>query len=456
MNKLLLLLGVLVCCECQAQVKPFKKGDRVAFVGNSITEAGYYESYIWLYYMLHYPDMPITVYNVGIGGDRASNILSRLNDDVLRRKPTVISLTFGMNDSGYFEFLGDKADSMANLHVKESYDQFQLIQQKLKAYASARKILLSSSPYDETVKNPKNLFPKKSLAMERITQFQHDAAVANNWGWIDLFHPMTEIQQREQRTNPAFTLTGPDRIHPGNMGHFVMAWLFLKAQGLAGKKVAAVSIDAATNKVVTSDNCTITKVICNKAGAQFEYLANSLPFPADTVSRIWENPQRQADAFKVIPFEEEFNQELLQVKGLGSGNYTLSIDDKRIGEYSGDVLEKGINLATLKNTPQYQQAMSVLLLNEERMALELHLRAYYWLQYDFFMDKGMIYHDDQAALDSVEAHAGKDWAVAMKRDNYRSGRFAAVREGWQRQMDVLVDQIYTVNKPVKHVIKLTK
>ena len=66
-----------------------------------------------------------------------------------------------------------------------------------------------------------------------------------------------------------------------------------------------------------------------------------------------------------------------------------------------------------------------------------------------------MYQDDQAALDSVEAHASKDWAVASKRDNYRSGRYAAVRESWQRQMDVLVSQIYSTARPVKHVIKLT-
>jgi len=454
MKKLFLLLGVLVCWDCQAQVKPFEKGDRVAFVGNSITEAGYYESYIWLYYMLHFPNMPITVYNVGIGGDRAGNILSRLDDDVLRRKPTVISLTFGMNDSGYFEFLGNKADSLADVHVKESYDQFVLIQQKLKAYTAARKVLVSSSPYDETVKNPKNLFPKKSLAMERIVKFQMEAAKANSWGWVDFFHPMTGIEQREQKTMPEFTLTGPDRIHPGNMGHFVMAWLFLKAQGLTGKKVAAVEVDAAAGKVVTADNCMVTKITRENGGIQFDYLANSLPYPADTVSRIWENPQRQADAFKVIPFEEEFNQELLQVKGLGSGSYALSIDGKCIGEYNGDVLEKGINMATLKNTPQYQQAVSVLLLNEERMSLESHLRAYYWLQYDFFANKGMMYQDDQAALDSVEVHAGKDWAVASKKDNYRSARYAVVRESWQRRMDVLIDEIYSTARPVKRVIRL--
>src|SRR5689334_13423410 len=79
-----------------APVAPFQPGERVVFVGNSITEAGYYESYIWLYYVLHYPGRRITIYNAGIGGDRAQNIAARLDDDVFAKKPTTICLTFGM------------------------------------------------------------------------------------------------------------------------------------------------------------------------------------------------------------------------------------------------------------------------------------------------------------------------------------------------------------------------
>ena len=31
------------------QVLPFKNGDKVVFMGNSITDGGHYHSYIWLY-----------------------------------------------------------------------------------------------------------------------------------------------------------------------------------------------------------------------------------------------------------------------------------------------------------------------------------------------------------------------------------------------------------------------
>ena len=65
---------------------PFQPGERRCFVCNSITEQGYYESYIWLYYMLHFPGRRITVYNCGIGGDKTQNILGRLNADVFAKK----------------------------------------------------------------------------------------------------------------------------------------------------------------------------------------------------------------------------------------------------------------------------------------------------------------------------------------------------------------------------------
>ena len=433
---------------------PFQAGERVIFVGNSITEMGYYESYIWLYYMLHFPGRRITVYNGGIGGDRAKNILDRLDDDVLARKPTTICLTFGMNDSGYFEFLAANADSTAALRVKESAHYFEGIREKLRKYGSAKKIMISSSLYDETVKNPRNYFPKKSLAIEQIAAFQEKAASEEHWGFVDFLHPMTEITLREQKKDSGFTLTGSDRIHPGNSGHFVMAWLFLKQQGLAGKPVADVVIDAKAGKTEVSENCRISALSVDRGELHFDYLANSLPYPQDSVPRLFENPHRQTEALKVIPFNEEMNKERLTVRGLGEGNYALTIDGRPIGEWTGAELAAGINLATLTNTPQYDQAMSVLWLNEERMALESKLRAYYWLQYECFREIGLQYADNDAASDSVNRIATKNWAVASKKDNYRAARYAAVREGWQKEMETLIAEIYMVNQPRKHTIRI--
>ena len=453
------LLMALFSAKANAQMQlltPFQTGERVSFVGNSITEAGYYESYVWLYYMLHFPDRRISIYNCGIGGDRAKNILARLDADVLEKKPTTICMTFGMNDSGYFEFLWANADSAAKARVSECQSYFDTIALKLKAYTPAKKIMITSSLYDETVKNPKNYFPKKSQAMNEIAAFQAKAAVDNHWGFVDFLHQMTDITLQAQRSDSTFTLTGSDRIHPGNEGHFVMAWLFLKQQGLTGKPVADIVIDAAGKKVQRAENCRLSALSVAPGDIQVDYLAASLPFPQDSIPRLWENPHRQTEALDVIPFNDEMNREMLTVHGLGNGNYSVAIDGERIGQWTSAQLSAGINLALLKNTPEYEQAMSILWLNEERMALESKLRAYYWLQYNFFKDEGLYLADNARAMDSVNAATPKNWAVASKKDNYRAARYAAVRQGWQKEMDVLIDQIYKVNQPRKHTIRITK
>jgi lysophospholipase L1-like esterase len=463
-KKLFSFVSLVAACldgTCQTTpLKPFQPNEKVIFIGNSITEAGYYESYIWLYYMLHFPDRRITVINGGIGGERALNIVERLDDDVVARKPTTVCLTFGMNDTGYYEFGWANADSAAKARVNESEHYFNLIRKKLNTLP-AKKIMITSSPYDETVKNPKNYFPKKSIAMDSVSAFQHRAAVADHWGFVDFFHPMTEIMLNQQQKDSAFTLTGPDRIHPGNAGHFVMAWLFLQQQGLTGKPVADIVLDAAHpttaathQTILKSENCTLSALSVTPTDIHFDYLAKSLPFPTDTVPRLWGNPSAQSQALSVIPFTEEMNKEELTVKGLSPGGYVVTIDDKPIGQWSADDLANGINLATLPKTPEYDQAMSVLLLNEERMALESKLRAYYWLQFDYLRGIGRAFNDDAATMDSVNLKSSKDWAVASKRDNYRAARYPEVRKAWAKEMELLTDEIYRLNQPRQHIIHI--
>ena len=97
-----LWLSFLTCIYFSAgtqSIAPLKKGDRVVFVGNSITHGGRYHQYIWLYYMTRFPDMPVTVMNAGIGGEIAEQMYKRLETDVYAKKPSVIALTFGMNDT---------------------------------------------------------------------------------------------------------------------------------------------------------------------------------------------------------------------------------------------------------------------------------------------------------------------------------------------------------------------
>ncbi|MBK0380817.1 SGNH/GDSL hydrolase family protein [Mucilaginibacter segetis] len=454
---LLLFIGYNFFSLKAQTIQPFVNGDRVVFTGNSITDGGHYHSYIWLYYLTHFPNRRITVFNAGIGGDVSKQILERMDTDVFAHHPTVVTLTFGMNDTGYQNLKGDKADSVYNAKVMESLKSFDLIQVKLKEHPAVKKILIGSSPYDETSKIKTTPLLKKNEALLRIDVAQQKAAVQNHWAFVDFNRPMTAINEREQRKDSLFTMEGSDRIHPTNDGQMVMAYLFLKAQGLADKKVADVVINAKDKKEEEAENCHISQTVFTKTGLKFDYLANSLPYPLDTIPSGFGQPAKtQAEALKLIPFTHDFNQEILQVKGLKNNNYTLKIDNKTIGTYTADDYAKGINLALITTTPQYQQALAIMHINEERWEIERRLREYYWIHYSILQPKGLLFNDGDATVDSLQKYAKKDFFVAVTIPTYRKARFKSVRDAWQKEIALLTDELYTINKPVTHRMEISQ
>ncbi len=436
----------------QAKLKPFTQGDRVVFMGNSITDGGHYHSYIWLYYMTHFPNMRIDCFNAGIGGDVSKQMLERLNTDVFVKRPTVMTLTFGMNDTGYELYPAAKADSVYQQKVKISLQSFELIKAELQQHPEIKKIMIASSPYDETSKIKIRPLLKKNTAMLVIAAEQQKTSKENNWGFVDFNTPMTQISQREQRTDSTFTMQNADRIHPTNDGQMVMAYVFLNAQGLADTKVADVAINAKNSRIEQQTNCKITGLLINGNTTKFTYLANSLPYPIDTIPSGFGRPQRsQAQALKLIPFINDYDQEMLRIKGLDkTKTYTLTIDGKAIGTWDGKVYNDGINLAQLTATPQYQQALAIMHLNEERWEIERRLREYYWIHYSILKPKGLLFNDSEATMDSLQKYARKDFFVAVTIPTYQKARFKSVRDAWQKEMQLLTDQIYQINKPVAH------
>ena len=438
------------------QVAPFKAGDRVAFVGNSITDGGHYHSYIWLYYMTRFPMARMWMANCGIGGDTAENILARLDGDVFAKRPNVITLTFGMNDSGYFEYNGDNPEAFGNKQVAKSRENFLKIERRLKELPDTRMVMIGTSPYDQTSTFNDNIFKNKNDYMQRIIAFQDSAAQANGWEMVDFNQPMVDINAREQAKDPKFTLIGNDRVHPDNDGHMVMAYLFLKAQGMTGKKVADVVIDARSKKVVTADNCEVTGVQNNRGEVSFDYLAAALPYPLDTIAHGWGMKRPQADIVRLVPeFMKEMNDEHLTVRNL-KGQYRLLIDDVLIDTLSADQLAAGVNLATYRHTPQYQQATTIMALNEDRWEIERRFRDYAWLQYNFFMKKGLLDVNDEHAAEVFREGAKKDGWVAARRELYDKMIHKEVRDMYTAQMDMMVKKIYDINKPLTRHIVLEK
>ncbi|MGE0609343.1 MAG: GDSL-type esterase/lipase family protein [Pirellulales bacterium] len=90
-----------------AQAEGLKKGDRVVFLGDSITQAGAapggYVTLVAKDLAEKQPDLGIEVIGAGISGNRVPDLEKRLQKDVLDRKPTVVVIYIGINDVWHWQ-----------------------------------------------------------------------------------------------------------------------------------------------------------------------------------------------------------------------------------------------------------------------------------------------------------------------------------------------------------------
>jgi hypothetical protein len=133
----------------------------------------------------------------------------------------------------------------------------------------------------------------------------------------------------------------------------------------------------------------------------------------------------------------------------------LKIDGERMGTYDAAQLNTGINLAENPRTPQYQQAIQIMELNEERWDIERRLRMYAWIEFNALKDKGLLFSESNAAMDSVNVQATNNIFINGNRDNFTRARYKSVREAWQLEQEVLTNKIYEINKPKLHKITIT-
>src|ERR1035438_487343 len=81
-----------------------KEGDRLAIIGDSITEQKMYSRIIETYLTACVPELKITARQFGWSGEMAEGFLHRMTNDCLRFEPTVATLSYGMNDHRYRTF----------------------------------------------------------------------------------------------------------------------------------------------------------------------------------------------------------------------------------------------------------------------------------------------------------------------------------------------------------------
>ncbi|NQT93435.1 MAG: SGNH/GDSL hydrolase family protein [Lentisphaerae bacterium] len=481
---LLLLLADVGAPAADDAVPLFKDGDRVVFIGDSIThgDAGVHDfhTFILLYYATRFPDRKVLIYDSGIGGDKAPGAVNRFSWDVGDYNPTVCPIMLGMNDARVcytFEDglgapdvnAGVLRDAKENL---ATYRKHMTALLELVKKTGAAPILITPSPYDDTAVLEENKMPAlgKNKALGVFGKCVRELGQEFDAPVVDYWTPMTELAlERQKREDPSFTLTRPtDRTHPERPGHFVMAYLFLKAQN-APKVVSVVAVDARGGAVKVAENCKAKDVTSQDGLVKFSLLANALPFPASVEDRRYDV---KSDALKqltgaavgtkgalgvdLVPFMAEMNQEIVRVENLPGGRYALSIDGRKVGEHDATDLAKGISLAANEKTPQYGQALEVAKLNLERD----HLSSSALRSLAFVKSKMLPGKIKDKPFKAQVAYLKK--SLGSDPSPYFKGMVAAYEKYKPREKEVreeiheLFDRIYEVNKPKWHEYEIRK
>jgi hypothetical protein len=238
-------------------------------------------------------------------------------------------------------------------------------------------------------------------------------AMANEYkvAIVDFNGPMTAINAEQQKQNPKFTIVGGDRVHPTQPGHMVMAYEFLKAQRLSGT-VSRITIDAAAGKAGDLENCTVDKLEVREGEIRFVCLENALPYPVEDKAK---------PALDLVPFNQEFNQEILMVRGLASGDYALSIDGNDIRNFTAAELADGVNLVGEPNAPQVQQSLAVLAALQKKWDIAARLRNLAYCEHCSWSDapRPLDFSRMPAKLADREARVGdKNTSVIKSHKEY--------------------------------------
>jgi lysophospholipase L1-like esterase len=369
-----------------------KTGDRVVFYGDSITDQRLYTVIAETYVVTRYPQLDVTFVHSGWGGDRVTgggggHIDVRLQRDVLAYKPTVMTIMLGMNDGAY-RFETEKTD-------RTFFDGYRHIVESMKASDPGVRITaINPSPYDDVTRDAN--FPGG-----------YNDVLISFGKWIDNYAAEAGLTVADLNTGVVAMLKKanayshgeaqsiiPDRVHPAFAGHLIMAEELVKAWN--GRPiVSSVTIDASSPKpkLQNAEDATVTELAA-AASITWRETDNALPLPFPQ----WEKLFKPLDlVLKSSDATSALNQEMLTVRGLPSGVYSVKIDNESVADFNNEDLAQGVNLALL-DTPITRQAQEVYDLTVTHC--DLHNEV--WRDFQLSLDKYKL-AETEAAIQALNA-----------------------------------------------------
>lgn len=403
-------------------------GDTLVFLGDSITHQRLYTQYVEDFFYLRFPDRRINFHNAGVGGAQAWDALARLSRDVIDYKPRYVTILLGMNDGRYQPFHPE-------IFATYQQDMTEVVS-RLRA-AGATPVLMSPTMFDARAARANTRRPRPPEMLEQYNsvlayfgRWLQDTAMESGTSYVDMFGPLNDLTIEERERDPAFTLIR-DAIHPDPPGQLIMAYAMIDDLGLRSA-LSSIRI-LPTPKGGFRSTATGGKMMNLKqtdAGLEFDWTARALP---------WVVPEEAQLGADLLKLGHKASREALEIHGLTSGLYQILIDDQDIGNFTDVALSRHIELQGNAATPQYAQAMEVVLLNKQKNEGPVKELRDGWRAFQGWarIDRAASGNPDDTAL-AAKAEAGRKRLAGLEAQIIKSE--AAARE--------IEDQIYKVNQPV--------
>ena len=202
----------------------FESGDKVLFIGDSITDCGRRDAHAPLGHgyvrkiteliTAKYPERDITYINMGIGGDIVEGLENRWDTDVIAEKPNWLSVKIGINNASRQH--GEGVSSEAYLPVWE--ECYRRILTRAKTELDTPLFLFEIFYIEEDVEAP------RPLAVDAYNASIHKLAAEFDARLI----PTNAAFDKAVAARPGALWTTQDGVHPNAEGHTLMALEFLK------------------------------------------------------------------------------------------------------------------------------------------------------------------------------------------------------------------------------------
>lgn len=339
------VLAALSALPSFVQATPLiKDGDRIVFLGDSITEQRLYTRCVMDYLTLRYPELRLTYRNAGWVSDTAPGGLKRLQRDVLDLHPSVVTICYGMNDGGVGAF---------NLATYQRFiNGMEELGRRIRS-AGARVALLTPGVVDPDRKNWNS--PERMRAYNpTLAQFARgETLMAQRMGVrvYNIHTLMLETQTKAKAASPGFTMI-PDGVHPDAAGHALMALGLIRALGCE-RPVSSLEI---LNRRIKAERCAVKILKRSLDTLIFSRRDDALPMVFDP---------GVATLFLYVPELLVMNRYMLRVDGLAAGRWRLIVNGKEVADVDAAELAAGIDLAPLPG-PWRELAERVDKLNKEQ------------------------------------------------------------------------------------------